>query len=389
MAIKFRYIILIIFLIAPQYLFCDEFNLLSDLKKQTENYRAEANILEKLINDNSIRLDSLARELKSLDEEIQKLSELLSEIDLKNLSDKDKLILEETEVSAYNAKIQGMKESFRNKIIWLYKNGADYPMQVIFSSASLNQMYVRLQYLTQISRMRAKDFEKIKIDTYILDEKKKILNLNAKEKLKYLSDKKESQREVLLEKRIKENTFDSLKSVNDMLNREKDRYYKFISTDDSLTKISDLNISYNIFFSPDYKDIPFKNLKGRLIYPVKSVVVINDFGKNIHPTYKTLSYNNGIDFSVARGSDVKAVASGIVEYILDMPLYGKVIVINHGDYYTSLYGLVEKINVSQGQTVSAGQIIALSSENIEGQNFHFEIRENGIPLNPNDWIKWW
>ena len=102
-------------------------------------------------------------ELKSLDEEIQKLSELLTEIDLKNLSDKDKLLLEETEVSAYNAKIQGMKESFRNKIIWLYKNGADYPMQVIFSSASLNQMYVRLQYLTQISRMRAKDFEKIKI----------------------------------------------------------------------------------------------------------------------------------------------------------------------------------------------------------------------------------
>ncbi len=385
---KFKHIIIILILFTPQLLRCDVFNLLSDIKKQTINYKSELSILDRYINDNLNKLDSLAKNLKSVDEELQKLSELLTEIDQKDLTDKEKLILEETEVSNFNAKIQAMKESFKNKIIWLYKNGSDYPLQIMFSSASFNQLYTRLQYLTKISRMRSKDFEKIKIDSYILDEKKKILNLNSKEKLKYISEKKENQKEILFEKQSSETEFDSLKNVNEMLSREKDRLLKKIASGDSLTSAGKLNVSYDVFFNPEYKDTPLKNLKGKIIYPVKSIVVINDFGKNVHPVYGTMSYNNGIDFLVAKGSDVKAVASGTVEYIWDVPLYGKMIVIDHGDYYKTMYGLVEKIIVTQGQNIYAGQIIAQSSENIEGQGMHFEIRENGIPVNPNDWIKW-
>ncbi|HPS66034.1 MAG TPA: hypothetical protein PK447_10705, partial [Ignavibacteria bacterium] len=182
---KFKHIILILILFTPQLLRCEIFNLLSDIKKQTINYKTEVSILDRYINDNLNKLDSLAKNLKSVDGELQKLSELLTEIDQKDLTDKEKLILEENEVSNFNDKIQALKESFKNKIIWLYKNGADYPLQIMFSSASFNQLYTRLQYLTKISRMRSKDFEKIKIDSYILDEKKKILNLNSKEKLKY------------------------------------------------------------------------------------------------------------------------------------------------------------------------------------------------------------
>lgn len=385
---KFKHIILILILFTPQLLRCEIFNLLSDIKKQTINYKTEVSILDRYINDNLNKLDSLAKNLKSVDGELQKLSELLTEIDQKDLTDKEKLILEENEVSNFNDKIQALKESFKNKIIWLYKNGADYPLQIMFSSASFNQLYTRLQYLTKISRMRSKDFEKIKIDSYILDEKKKILNLNSKEKLKYISEKKENQREILLEKQSNETAFDSLRSVNEMLAREKERLIRKIATGDSVTTAGKLNISYEVFFNPDYKDTPLINLKGKIIYPVKSIVVINDFGKNVHPLYGTISYNNGIDFLVAKGSEVKAVASGTVEYIWDMPLYGKMIVIDNGDYYKTMYGLVEKIIVTQGQSVYAGQIIAQSSENIEGQGFHFEIRENGVPVNPNDWIKW-
>jgi len=387
MEMKFKFFI-IFFLMIPIYSFCNIYDYLSDLNKQTENYKAEIGILEKIINENLAQLEILANELKSIDEELMKLSELLKNVDSKGLSDMDKIILEEAEVAKYNSRISAMKDSFRNKIIWLYKYGADYPLQIIFSSDSFNQLYVRLQYLTKISNLRAKDFEKIKIDSYILEEKKKLLNLSGKDKSKYISDKRENQREILISKKEKEIAFDSLKTLDDNLYRQRDRITNMISLNDSIARTTSKNITYDIYFSPDYKDTPIKNLKGKLIYPVKSIFILSNFGKNIEPIHKTLSYNNGIDFSIAKGSEVKAVANGTVEYIWDMPVYGKVLVINHGDYFYSFYGIVEKIIVTVGQNIYAGQIIAATSENLDCQSFHFELRENGIPLDPNQWIKW-
>ena len=102
----------------PIYSFGNIYDYLSDLNKQTENYKAEIGILEKIINENLAQLEILANELKSIDEELMKLSELLKNVDSKELTDKDKIILEEAEVAKYNSRISAMKESFRNKIIW-------------------------------------------------------------------------------------------------------------------------------------------------------------------------------------------------------------------------------------------------------------------------------
>ena len=96
--------------------------------------------------------------------------------------------------------------------------------------------------------------------------------------------------------------------------------------------------------------------------------------------------NEGIDVSIAENSEVRCIADGIVENIFDIPLYRRVIIVFHNNGYRSIYGLVKNISVSIQSKVKAGEVIAYTSQNLDGQLFHFEIRKNLIPEDPKYWV---
>ena len=68
--------------------------------------------------------------------------------------------------------------------------------------------------------------------------------------------------------------------------------------------------------------------------------------------------------------------------------YGNYVIIDHGDGYASLYGHCSNLCVSTGQTVSKGQQIANvgSTGNSTGPHLHFEIRKNGVKVNPSNYL---
>lgn len=68
--------------------------------------------------------------------------------------------------------------------------------------------------------------------------------------------------------------------------------------------------------------------------------------------------------------------------------YGNCVDIDHGNGVISRYGHLSKINVSLGQSVSQGEVIALSGNtgNSTGPHLHFELRMNGEAVNPYDYI---
>ena len=70
-----------------------------------------------------------------------------------------------------------------------------------------------------------------------------------------------------------------------------------------------------------------------------------------------------------------------------MPLYGNVIFINHGEGFKSVYAILENIKVKPGDIVKAGNVIAYTSENENGQSFHFELWRWSRALDPKQWIK--
>ena len=127
-------------------------------------------------------------------------------------------------------------------------------------------------------------------------------------------------------------------------------------------------------------------MKGRLILPVQSVDIIEDFGTQMNQNTLAVSYNNGIDVSIAKGSEVVSVADGVVESVSYIPSIGDVIIINHGNEYRTVYGLIDNIAVSVGDEVTAGKVIAFTSDNLDGQSFHFELWKDKEPQNPKFWF---
>lgn len=96
-------------------------------------------------------------------------------------------------------------------------------------------------------------------------------------------------------------------------------------------------------------------------------------------------YNGGLDFAVPTGTPVKAAAAGtITKAGYDATGYGEHVRIQHESDYLSLYGHLASYCVRIGQHVEAGEVIGYSDNtgNSTGPHLHFELRKNGLPVDP-------
>lgn len=126
---------------------------------------------------------------------------------------------------------------------------------------------------------------------------------------------------------------------------------------------------------------------GVLVRPVPGAIT-SGFGMRVHPILGYTRMHTGVDMHAAYGDPIKAAASGRV--ILAGPYggYGNAVVIDHGGGMTTLYGHQSRLNVSYGDHVTAGDIIGFvgSSGLATGPHLHFEVRINGVPVDPEDYI---
>ncbi|QQY79598.1 murein DD-endopeptidase MepM/ murein hydrolase activator NlpD [Keratinibaculum paraultunense] len=113
------------------------------------------------------------------------------------------------------------------------------------------------------------------------------------------------------------------------------------------------------------------------------------FGNRKNPFGKGTQFHQGIDINNSSGTDVKAAAKGIVVFSGDKAGYGKVIIIDHGNDYSTLYGHNKKLLVNVGDKVEKGQVIAKmgNTGRSTGPHLHFEIHKSGNPINPLEVLK--
>nr|WP_272878427.1 M23 family metallopeptidase [Clostridium sp. Cult3] len=113
------------------------------------------------------------------------------------------------------------------------------------------------------------------------------------------------------------------------------------------------------------------------------------FGNRRNPFGRGIRFHQGIDIANSSGTNIKAAAKGIVTFAGNKAGYGKVIIIDHGNEYNSLYGHNRKLLVDVGDEVEKGQVIAKmgSTGRSTGPHLHFEVHKNGNPINPLDILK--
>ncbi|MCB1788651.1 MAG: M23 family metallopeptidase [Gammaproteobacteria bacterium] len=118
--------------------------------------------------------------------------------------------------------------------------------------------------------------------------------------------------------------------------------------------------------------------------PVTKGWMSSSFGKRTDPFNGKKSYHRGVDFAGKRGSDVVAVASGVVVRAETASGFGNVVEIRHADGYSTLYGHNKQNLVKVGDVVSKGDTIALlgSTGRSSGPHVHFEVHRDGRAIDP-------
>jgi septal ring factor EnvC (AmiA/AmiB activator) len=132
----------------------------------------------------------------------------------------------------------------------------------------------------------------------------------------------------------------------------------------------------------------FAGLKGRLTWPAEGAVA-SPFGRQVHPTFHTVTHNRGIEISSVVGRSIHAVYDGTVLYADWFRGYGRLIIVDHGGGYFSLYAHASELLVKVGDQVAKGQPIGRVGDtgSLEGPQLYFEIRHRGKPQDPLAWLE--
>lgn len=124
--------------------------------------------------------------------------------------------------------------------------------------------------------------------------------------------------------------------------------------------------------------------KGILLPPIRKAVISDYFGPRVAPTAGASTNHKGIDYAAFLNEPIFASKSGKVVEVAYNYARGKYVKIDHGMGLLTLYQHCNSISVQKGQTVSTGQEIAkVGSTGIStGPHLHFEVWENGVPVDP-------
>ncbi len=299
--------------------------------------------------------------------------------------------------------LQLLKNHYAKYVRSVYKYGRVYDVELLFSSKSVNQLYIRIEYLKRFSEQRAKDLQAVVSQKAVLEEENDRLQTNLEHERTVLAEKTAA--ESSLKRRVtqRQKTLAAIrqdkKEYQRVLNEKKryaqeiERIIAKLSEEDRKRKEREA-VAARDRATPSVKPAPsteafagtFAAHKGRLRWPVSAGTIASRFGNQVHPILKTVRENTGIDIMVSSGSSVLSVADGEVSILTFIPGFGNIAILSHGDGYRTVYAHLSEIGVSESQKVKAGEVIARSGDSVDGSILHFEIWKDREKQNPELWL---
>lgn len=290
-------------------------------------------------------------------------------------------------------------------------------LSFLFSSSSFNDLLMRYKYLQQYTDNRKVQVAQMTKVVALLHErqtnlegkrvdKKRIIQAKVTE-AQYLEQLKSTQTEMVgeLSKKEKDLRLEieaSKKSVNRLeslisnvvskeiarKNKEREIKQDKEAKTNSLknTKKTAKTITKNLDDEETALGRSFGASKARLPWPVQRGFISDRFGVKEHPVLNgVMINNNGIDIQTPNNATVRSVYSGEVKDITEIPGLGKVVLIQHGEYYT-VYANLQQTFLAVGQKVGAKETIGTAGESGGVNEINFQIWHNSDHLNPETWL---
>lgn len=344
---------------------------LVDLQRQAEEQQAKTNEASAKVESVSERLRQIQEELRVATAEYKEVKGQLDSVEDK-ISDNTELLQKtEADLKVKNKKLQ-------QRVRDIYINGQISYVDVLFGAKDFADLMTRMDVLKRIIKhdydliMKVREEKATVENTRAQLEKDKaeaeVLVADAQAKKAKVEDK-ESEQQVLLDQAI----YDRDTS---------ERMYEEIMA--ASQEVANM-IRRSHMSSAGYSGAPAG--AGGMIWPISGPIT-SEFGWRTHPIFGTARFHSGLDIGGDYGMPIYAAASGTVIYAGWISGYGNAVIIDHGGGVTTLYGHNDSLNVSEGENVAQGQVIAMcgSTGNSTGPHCHFEVRENGEPVSPYGYL---
>lgn len=129
--------------------------------------------------------------------------------------------------------------------------------------------------------------------------------------------------------------------------------------------------------------------KVSFFHPVDPKTAGSGYGWRPDPFTGIKNFHYGIDYKVPTNTPVFASQSGTVSFVGNLSGYGKTIIVNHSNDFSTLYAHLDKFNVSINDQVGPDSLLGYSgsSGRSTGSHLHFEIRYKNKSLDPNKFLK--
>jgi len=340
-----------------------------ELQNEEGNYLSRLEQIEKNIYSSGRYADLVQRQIDTTENVLVALGDSLTR----------------AEADLYRAR-EMMKKRLRNA----YMNGGGVNrLQTLLTSGSPSEFVRRVRYFQDLNRYDRRLSASIRESIASVNEKRRAQSENRDRLVKLLADKmKERQalaaeeaqrRAVLSDIRTKKSAHEAMVAELEEAQGELDALIKTLEGRRRKVKEEE---------EERKAAVSFENKKGKLPWPLRGEV-IRKFGNIVHPVYKTVTPNNGIDIAAKKGASVASVATGEVALVRWMRGYGRCVFIDHSGGYYTLYAHLDEVSVKENAKVTAGAEIGKAGETgtTGDPKLHFEIKLRAESLNPEEWLE--
>lgn len=395
---QFVTIFLSLFLINP-YLFSSNDDQVKKKQAELEKLHNEINTWEKKIESRDKREHATLELLDNYDKQLTLLRKLTKRLRADDNILQNEINQTKIKIAELGNQLGFIKKQYANFVTIAYKQGRTYDLELLVSSKSFNQIYVRSIYLKKFSEQRKKDIEKIDLRFNELTRQNKILEKQIAKQHQIIEAKSREEKKITEKLNSRKNILTEIRRDKKNYQREVDRKRNAAKDlEELITKLIELDQKSDTeeFPSKPGTEITasnfgksvgaFENRRGKLPWPVTRGKITAKFGNQQHPVLKTISQNTGIDISVPTNTDVYNICDGEVATIWWLPSFGNLVIVNHQNGYRTVYAHLSDIEVNEGDKVSEGTRIGKSGESITGSLVHFEIWKNRDKQDPELWL---
>ncbi|MFR3182878.1 MAG: murein hydrolase activator EnvC family protein [Clostridia bacterium] len=358
----------------------------SDTDKKIEEAKEELEGIQAEKSETLKQVESLITEISSYESEIDKLDEQISKLnnDIKDAENK---------LNQKQEDYKKEKELLEKRLVATYEAGETSYLDVLLSSSSLTDLISNYYFVTEITRNDKELMEKIKKEEEEIEKAKTTLE-NSKSELNNSKVMKQSKATQLKQAKNQKDSYVSKLNEDEKNTQEQLEQFERDKRDiqAQLAAIAKKEAEQAANLGNSNNNITNNPSASGYIRPI--------VGYGITCGWMGYANHTGVDFSGAgiSGKPILAAKSGTVVTSTALKnsngtyrSYGEYIVINHHDGTMTLYahGAPGSRLVSVGQKVSQGQQIMSvgTTGNSTGYHLHFEVRVNGVPVNPAPYLK--